>query len=192
MNAEGKNKYICILENDARDCLGNLNLLQAMEKAKNKYKIKGGTIDAALYRQLAQNAQKSAMLALARLLEDSNNVVSVKKILAIQDFDHPEGIRELRKGISDDFTKRLKGWRNNLLAHSLKVQLEMNIPEEFPITLREIGDVLSICIQIINMYVAENGLGRVRKLPRNFDHESEIVWPEVECMVRGIFSKKSE
>lgn len=192
MRAEERVQYINILENDALECLGNLNLLQAMRKATKKYNIAGGTGDAALFRHLAQNAQKSAMIALARLLDTTKNVVSVRKIVANRGFTHPCGVRELRGSIRCDVSKNLKGWRDNLLAHSLDVQLVSNVPEEFPLTLREIGEILSICIQIINMYAAENGLGSVRKLPPKFDHNDEIVWPEVEAMIRGIFSINDE
>lgn len=183
--------FIKILVRDAFECTSNLHILEIMARTVHKYNITHGGCDRVLYDRLAYNAQSSAMISLSRLLDEGKDAISVKKLHSDQDFRQPSNARMLRRSLSSDIEKRLQTWRNNLLAHSLSQQTSSNIPQDFPLTPRDIGNELSTCIQMIRAYAFENKI-QADGLPPKFDHDSDFIWPEVELMVCGIFSVKPE
>lgn len=179
--------YFGILEKDANECYSNLFLLEAMARTARKYGLVGGYADRALFDRIAMNAQSLAMISLSRLLDGGPDAISVKELRKKKELRQPSNARDLRQAFNTEIHDRLKVWRDNLLAHSLSEQVNAAIPNSNPLTPRDLGGELSVCLQLIHAYASQNGF-TVNSLPDNFDHDSDFLWVEVESMVRGIFS----
>ncbi|GAA6175543.1 hypothetical protein NBRC116593_14620 [Sulfitobacter pacificus] len=179
--------YFSILEKDANECYSNLFLLETMARTARKYGLVGGYADRALFDRIALNAQSLAMISLSRLLDDGPDAISVKKLRKKQELCQPENAKELRKAFNTDIHDRLKVWRDNLLAHSLSKQVNTAIPNSNPLTPKDLGCELSVCLQIVHAYASRNDF-TVNSLPDSFDHDADFLWVEVESMVCGIFS----
>lgn len=181
-------KYLRILENDALTVIRNLALLEVMDTERRKLGVEGKHPAADLYNLLALNAQSAAMIALSRLFDEGSDAISTRRIMKSSEFNHPDDLRELKKGIPNDLLNALKGWRNNLLVHSLQDQISSHIPDEYPITPHQLADALEPGISVIHAYSRKNGFGSVSRLPDKFLPDAQYLMSGVDKMIGGLFA----
>ena len=139
-----------------------------------------------LYNCIARNAQIVALSSLARLFDIGTDAISLAKAGGNQHLDQPPNARARLRQIDQTVIINLRGWRNNLLAHSLARQVEERIDEVFPLTSAQIQEVLRVCVELINQYSELNRTGNVF-YQISWDREFETAAELVPNMVRGIF-----
>ncbi|WP_297341208.1 hypothetical protein [Pseudophaeobacter sp.] len=182
---------IKVLERDAFVCHSDFVLLKNMELAAKKIEIEKSSGSRDLFRKIWENAQTGLMISLSRLLDNGTNAISVSKLKGDQRFKQPSNAKDIRKNFNREIHKCLNDWRTNLLAHSLRAQIEENIPSTAPLSIHDLGRELSVCLQLIHAYATENEIS-VSNLPDRCNPVETEIWPEVEAMARGIASVRLE